>query len=179
VPTPEELRPVVVVENDRPEMLFAAGEDSWGVAAAKAAVAGNFGWVGLFNPVDSGVIGVIEYVRNRGASLISAQVDRLTPPGTPPGSDALATLQGNRDTRRGTLSQCGLQLLTGSAAGGIAGQGAGTFEPVNTHGCESPPGWHIEVAPGGFAVFMGNAVNTIVTIVLYWRTRTQERGISS
>lgn len=60
VETIEQLVPVVVVENDRPEFSFAAGEHRYSrMSFIGAGGAGVLSVVGLHNPPDSGYIAVI------------------------------------------------------------------------------------------------------------------------
>jgi hypothetical protein len=56
----QQVFPVVVLEDDRPEHKFAAGERlAWGQYLLAAAGAGIVGYVGLQNPAGSGVILVV------------------------------------------------------------------------------------------------------------------------
>lgn len=59
LPDLESLQGLVTLETDRPEWGLAGGETHWAFALTVGAIVGEFGYIGLFNPRDSGVIGIV------------------------------------------------------------------------------------------------------------------------
>jgi len=176
IPTIAELQPILAIEVDRPEWGYAAREDSFGVFASQAGVAGNFGFVGLFNPANSGVIAVVEFAKNISsiAVLLTCGAEVLP-------ANTQAVVFGNRDTRRhdglpaATQPPAACRLLTGTAAAFAANQAHWQLGVTATLEAQTPPRYHAVISAGGWWVALGGVVNTTITTTFMWRERNVER----
>lgn len=184
VPTPAELRPVVVVECDRPEWGLSGKENLYSAFLSRAGVVAEFAYVALLNPRDSGLICVVEgvfptsgtprYFRCRPSDIAATSPFLLGQTSVTQGDDSL-----NRDFRR----------LPGSDNSGVSGMfqvigshatppGLGPFfkhPPTTSEGFKLP----IIVAPNSALLLRGDVVNTLLELNIVWRERPQERGVLS
>lgn len=185
VETPAELRPVVVVENDRPEWGLSGKENYYGDFFTRAGTAAEFTIMALVNRIDSGIIAVVEEVttyaftidfrRARLSELQAASpyLTGLTGATVTEGSDAL-----NRDFRRIPGSDnsgvSGLIKVTGTRA---AVPYVGPFHRAQSTGLKYDK--PIIIAPGSAFVMVSILVNTLLEASVQWRERPLERGILS
>jgi len=121
LPGVEDFAGLITLEADRPEWALAGGERlCWG-RQTQAAVAAVRSCVALINPLDSGVLVVVELVRRTGA--VAVELRFFNPPVATLVALALDTVVGfHRDTRIGQdIPAARLQAYTN------AGGGGGTF----------------------------------------------------
>ncbi len=125
-PAPEvadEIVPVVLIEGERPEHYFLAGEMLLAHGIDVPAVAGEAGWARLRNPVDSGILITLEALLF--TSLASAEVE-VRANNTDTAAVSLGTNGGHRDLRwqgAGGIAQPVALIESGSQAFGASGQG--------------------------------------------------------
>lgn len=70
IPTIEDLRPAVIIENDRPEFSYAGGELLCWVVQGQGVVGGSFSFVGLVNPPNSNNLTVVDQVFSTVEALV-------------------------------------------------------------------------------------------------------------
>ena len=113
----EELAPLIQLEVDRPEWALAGGERLCWARQTQAAVAAVRSCVALINPLDSGMVAVVELIHRTPAVIVEI---RFISPVATLVALALDTVQGfYRDLRSGTeVPACRLQAYTNAGGGG-------------------------------------------------------------
>jgi len=184
----QQVFPVVVLEDDRPEHKFAAGERlAWGQYLLAAAGAGITGYIGLRNPLTSGIVLVVEWFqghRYSGSNLMYLALAR----------GATLTQQNTeqpRDTRWQASGAFGVGApnITGQIVSGRSDTIVVTpfvvaeLGPVGSVAqvCEAND-LAICLAPGDTLITMlsdaagGTVVNAALQASFRWRERTLEPG---
>lgn len=181
----DELLSVAVVDNDRPEWGFARGEPLLGYGSAVVAAVGEFSYLAITNPADSGVLVIVTSVRTQpstaGASngvqlfhdvsttalagVISSsrgivRDTRWIPPAGGTNGGAAVTDLGNDASPSATANSMGV-ILAGSGA-------------TNSQDRYDQP---LIMAPGRRLLAMGNVVNNLISVHFSWRERRLEKGL--
>lgn len=161
---------LIVLEVDRPEWHFPGGEQLYGGELTQPAVVGAFGWVGLANPVGSGILAIVEQVYNNsgGAGQVSIGSQNAMP-GVAAGQrdDDYA-----RDKRHRGLSACELQRGTNLVAQ------LTTVRHHVTSATTLPYTGVIVLPPGFFAVVEHTVANTQTQASFVWRERPVEGTVT-
>lgn len=186
VPTLSELLPVVAIESDRPEFSYPGLELLSGGETTQPAVAGQFSFVGVRNPIDSGVLVVVsDYLLDSitgvfrvAIRVLPRRVDRST----------LITVTGAvnggcRDTRWEDSKQV---VATGQVFGGIS-QGAaisgfsigGTRTSTSGQPIVNHDKMFCVLGPGSDLLFWTGTVNQEMRGSFQWYERALERGLPS
>lgn len=173
-PLPElaDISGLVTLEDDRPEWRLAGTElFGWG-RESQAAVAAQFSWVALRNPVGSGVVAVLEAYKNEStAAYMNVNYNLGTAP--LPGVGG-ATSGRPRDSRAAVVLACDTAFGASAAA---VGDGPGWF--VAASGGEylaSDMGYWV-LGPGSAIVFRSTIVNVLVTGAFHWYERPIEGDV--
>lgn len=193
VPTLAELVTVVGVELDRAEWGYAGQETRWiSRNISSAAVAGQLSGVGIRNPIDSGVLVIVELVVNTAVSSSqNAQVKLRRGPDPIATFLSDVTVNGIIDTRfypvDGTTNPPdSAHEVTTAIAGGLPApaQPLGFF-PSGPSTQESArllvhPFHPVAIlAPGSLLLLEGTVANLAMSGWFYGRTRVLERGLPS
>jgi hypothetical protein len=160
------------------ENRFPAGWRSYGLVLGQAAVAAQHSAIRIFNPIGSGVIGVIEKATIFSIAAVAADspfISRLQ------GGVAFTTsvVGGLRDLRQGPSSGSTIQLATGSAVNSTGlgiwqtSYGAGANVTVDAILNEHQ---ELTLAPGDSYTFWSNIVNQALNGAWWWRERPLEEG---
>lgn len=165
------IRPVAVLELDRPEWGFLKTEQHWGSRnISQGAVALEQSYVGILNPTGSGGLVIVEYHLAEGGGAIGATLHVGLRDAT---FDATNTtnvpVNGMRDSRfiraPGVAGVSIAHEITGSMS---AAEFAAISPPSVGHlrfvagdlVRQTPRGWFVVLAPGAYLLSMNDAVNT-------------------
>lgn len=162
-----EISPVLVLEADRPEWLFLAGQFLLAGAGVQVALAANPSFFRIRNPVGSGIIAVVESIDVSAAAIITDGVATI---GT--ATIDRANVMGSlvRDTRWGSIvGTC----LVSNDNGGSVGSGIERFRaPINTgYRFNNMP---VVLAPGSHLDYGANDSNIELHVNIRWRERPAE-----
>lgn len=171
-PLPElaDVNGLLVLESDRPEWMLPGGELQGWERETQAAVAAQFSWTALVNPVGSGALAVLEAVFNSGTGtgglIMNYDIAASPLPGVGGSSSGRP-----RDGRAiGTVLACQTQFGASAAA---LGDGPGWSVPTlqaysgRLHG-------YIELGPGQALVLRPFIVNELAAAAWHWRERPLE-----
>lgn len=177
-PTLKDIVPVVVIENDRPESNYALGntEGLRGGVLDSAAVAANNSWGAVYNPVGSGIIGVIEAFNI--ITVVAAGRAQVAVIGAQQAAFATIVAAGaaslfGRDTRLHTPT---IQV------GGLKTSFGATLGALSTPMWDLEDGeyaWPVVLGPGSALLFTNVTINERLEVSILARERAQERGIGS
>jgi len=186
IPDLTRLLPVVVIENDRPEYAFAGIELLSGGENVQPASAAQFTFVGVRNPLDSGVVvTVTDYLLDSitgvfrvAIRVLPRRIDRtalITVNSSVPG--------GCRDTR---WEDSKVVQATGSVIAGIS-QGAaisgfaigGTRTSTSGQAIVNHDKMACVLGPGSDLLFWTAAINQEMRGSFQWYERALERGLPS
>jgi len=162
----ETLDPVIDLW-EKPEWAFLRGENLCGFVRSQAAVAAEFGVVGLANPAGSDMIVVAEFAEGRGAAfdLEMSSDDALI------ATAAVATGGVSRDRRNPAPNFLSRALLrTGSDAASIG-------QPIDEKSDSEPmKNLPVILPPGQALILRALTVNVAVVTIWGWRERTAFPG---
>jgi len=163
IPDFDDLKGLLVVENDRPEWSYAANERLLAGQNAVAAFVGELSWVGVAVPRNAGVLAVVEafdfvtqpsnlFLRAIGDSSFDAMLS----------ASATASLT-PRDLRDDPLVVgSATRILAGHAGGGPGGLQFWVYQPTGNIARDKCSPFPIVLVPGTALVAVGNAVNVVV-----------------
>lgn len=161
----ETITPVVNLW-ERPEWAVLRGETPWSLFHAQAAVAAEFGFVGLRNPASSGGIAVVERIRVWSATASNTSLIRQGPT-LATDIDGLEDLA-PRDTRLPLTGVGPLQKFHGAGAAQLANDGLETVVLPTALTFGEYVGTRI-VSPGfDLRVYIG-VVNTTINVQMVGR----------
>lgn len=175
----EEIQPVIVLENDRAEWAFLAGERlAYGRGGAVAGGVGQKGYVLLFNPLRSNVLAVIENVRHFAAANggVSGEARFLTENVAFPALGAAGT-RGFRDRRVPGDPTCTIRQGTATAAALAAAGTLASFVPSQVSNAAQHAGQQelvVVLAPGDGMILHDAGENENWNAGFDWRERAFE-----
>lgn len=161
----ETVTPVVNLW-DRPEWAALRGETPWSLFHAQAAVAAEFGFVGLRNPASSGGIAVVERIRVWSATAAVSSLIRQGPT-LATDIDGLEDLA-PRDTRLPLTGIGPLQKFHGAGAAQLGNDGLESVVLPSALTFGEYAGIRI-VSPGFDLRVYGGVVNTTINVVMIGR----------
>lgn len=190
VPTLKDIIPVVVIENDRDDWGFAGQERPGGNVNTQALVAGEFGQIGLLNPIGSGVITTVRQVENLSAIAVNLKIGRITEyvpnapvdiaiPSIEPREWSLSAAAG-----AGLTPRLATFMRRGSNAA-VLGLGTGWFthRQLGAFGAAiqtfTPVQWSVTLSEGMALVIEAQVVATQIVAQYLVRERAQESGKGS
>jgi hypothetical protein len=190
VPDLTYLHTSLVLEADRPEWGYAGNEFPWAGSRSVAAAVGQLSAVGLRNPRTSGVIAVVEFVRNTSVNagdIIVGQTQLTGAPDTVVGEISNAPATAPRDTRilnPGGVPGSGSSSLLVFSAQSATGIGASVYTLTDSLATldklsRANDSFYAILAPGGFVGIQTQAVNLVMSANWRWYERVQERGLVS
>jgi len=187
------IQAVAVFEDDRPEWAFVKHEVPFCTIDLSLAAqgAGEFGYIGIHNPLTSGVLGVVEQAHHSTASAALVQmqigVEEAVFLGTILTSVPVFPLLDTRYLSPTFAGAGGMRLISGSfTAAEIAARVSmlhGTLTARNTthdghtSGVSFGPrfkGWVL--APGGFLLMMHAVANQVISAYFVGRERPLHKG---
>lgn len=184
IPTIDELRQALVIENDRPEWSFAGGEFLWSTFASPAAVALEQGSLALLNPAGSGMISVVRAV----ALLAAAQIVQVlwvnSDVAANPGYASQTTVS-PRDSRwlggaLGLTGAAATRALSGTlTAGEVTTLGGLQFDRLENISNGSFVDRTYIIRPGYSLVLLMANANVAADFIVHGYERTAERGLPS
>lgn len=191
IPTLAELLPVAAVEVDRDEWGYAGQERHGAILTQQPAVAGEFGVIGLVNPLNSGVVTVVRFVENMTAAQVTLKLGRLS------------EYTANAPTDVAILATDGREWDLSAAAGAGNAPRLATFlrrgsnvallplanswfthrllNPLPATGVPHAAAdrWYVGLPPGMVLAIEHTAVNAILTLNVGIRERAAESGKGS
>lgn len=180
IPTLMELKPVGMIEGDRPENEFAGNGalfmgDSQDIAAGGA---GNAGQVALLNPTSSGILAIIQQVDATAATSTLADVTGISEANVQANFTQLATFQqGNpRDSRLfGQRSALQMWFRNNAVFAGASYR----WRIASRLGDLNQATGILVLHPGFGFVFADSVANEVFRLSAMWRERPQEQGKGS
>jgi hypothetical protein len=183
------LRAVVALEVDRPEWSFLRQEKLWASRnMSQAAVAAEFSYIGISNPLDSGSLVVVEFHFSdapaatlatqlfngiRGAAFNATVLTEVPVNGMRDArfhrSEASQGVDAARELT-GSMSAAELAAISPAAIGLLRHPGAGI--EVRT----TPVQWVVILQPGTYVIGEGSVVNTAQSGWFSGRTRPLQQG---
>lgn len=170
--TLDDLRGFVQLEVDRPEWRLAAGDRLTYWAAQQAQAVGEFAYIGLRNPVDSGVLAVVELTRTTQSTSAGATNGVVAFQQASPFDAAdVVNPARNLDLRDannfGGLASYATQVIQGTQA--VQGMGSNLLwllsgHPGNANGDELR--YPFIVPPGIQVVWFSNIANTLIALYM-------------
>lgn len=183
------LRAVTVLEADRPEWAFLRGEQRWGSRnISQAAVAAEFSYVGIANPLGSGALVIIEFHFSDapGATLATQLSTGIRGPLFDATVLTEVPVNGMRDARfhrseatqgvsparelTGSMSAAELAAISPAPVFLLRHPGAG-IENRNT-----PPQFDVTLHPGSYLIAMGSVLLTAQSGTFLGRNRPLHSG---
>lgn len=175
IPDIDALRPVFVVEADRPEWGFAGGEFLGANGFNQPAVAAQRSWIALVNLDASGLLAVVEDITADSVSQIYVASAAIITAA----AAVISTIGMLRDTRAilAPAPQVSAMRFMQGAAAVPPGVGFGPLNRIGAAGGRYSK--EIVVVQGTGVLIAGDVVNTALLAHFTWRERIQERGLLS
>lgn len=180
VPTIDELKPVIVIESDRPEWMWPGGTILWQTFGSLAAVAAEVAHFVLWNPPGSGVLGVITGFRSNGTQGTARWFWTVTDPATNAGFAAgnVALRDARAYTMPGFVSGIALRFYLGTlTAAEIAAYAISTAALPQSGAGFVPHDERVIIVPEGFGWgYTRTDVNVAEDVEIIGYQHVQERG---
>jgi len=178
------LRATVPLEVDRPEWGSLKREFRFCTTnLSQGGFGGEFGYIALINPRESGVLAVVELVVNttsfQGALLKLGALEAITDAEFTPLVVVTAGLD-SREHKDATMPNSALRTAVGTIAGALArtphyflGLGAANQPAFSSY---TDPGYRAILAPGSWLALEGAVVATAITGFFRYRERPLHKG---
>lgn len=179
LPDLEDLKGLIVLENDRPEWSNPAGENLCAGVVQFIAVAAQLMTARLRNPDNSGVLAIVERVSAASGAASQVRASEAYNPGLVVDLGTLFATKVNRDPRGRdnttfNVTACILSGVTNAIAQSVGIPFAQMICPGNTQVELVSHGEPLVIPPGGAVDVDFFALNTPENANFYWRERPLE-----